>query len=165
MAIKKFSALISLRCNLPQSTATHNYWTPQDTLRLTQTKNYNHNSLAAPLSQFYPAHKRSVVEAETIIAKTKQQNQTTQKHRILILDNQVSVQKKRVTERKAFPHCTATTLETAHDRLTHRWHWDFGIPHVTHASHTSLSLQRMILVHELRQFKGESSVMDTQPYV
>ncbi|XP_003372898.1 hypothetical protein Tsp_10455, partial [Trichinella spiralis] len=37
------------------------------------------------------------------------------------------------------------TLETAHDRLAHRWHWDFGIPHVTHASHTSLSLQRMIL--------------------
>ncbi|KAL1244061.1 hypothetical protein TSPI_00668 [Trichinella spiralis] len=41
------------------------------------------------------------------------------------------------------------TLETAHTVL-----------------HTvGIGILRMILVHELRQFKGESSVMDTQPYV
>ncbi|XP_003374234.1 hypothetical protein Tsp_12116 [Trichinella spiralis] len=56
------------------------------------------------------------------------------------------------------------TLETAHDRLAHRWHWDFGIPHIAHASHTSLVSERMIPVHEHRRFKGDSSVMDTQPY-
>ncbi|KRX15518.1 hypothetical protein T07_11878 [Trichinella nelsoni] len=58
---------------------------------------------------------------------------------------------------------STTTLETAHDRLAHRWHWDFGIPHIAHAFHTSLESQRTILVHEHRQFKGDSSVMDTQP--
>ncbi|KRY05509.1 hypothetical protein T12_7007 [Trichinella patagoniensis] len=31
--------------------------------------------------------------------------------------------------------------------------------------HTSLKSERKILVHERRQFKGDSSLMDTQPYV
>ncbi|XP_003374277.1 conserved hypothetical protein [Trichinella spiralis] len=64
-----------------------------------------------------------------------------------------------------FTAIAARTLATAHDRLAHRWHWDFGLPPIAHASHTSLSSERMILVHEHRRFKGDSSVMDTQPYV
>ncbi|KRX80027.1 hypothetical protein T06_16504 [Trichinella sp. T6] len=57
------------------------------------------------------------------------------------------------------------TTETAYDRLAHRWHWDFGIPPIAHASHTSFAYQRMNQLHEHRQFKGDSSLMDTQPYV
>ncbi|KRZ81253.1 hypothetical protein T08_12866 [Trichinella sp. T8] len=58
-----------------------------------------------------------------------------------------------------------TILETAHDRLAHRGLSDFGMPSIAHASHTNLAYQRLIILHEHRQFKGDSSLMDTQPYV
>ncbi|XP_003374276.1 conserved hypothetical protein [Trichinella spiralis] len=57
----------------------------------------------------------------------------------------------------------ARTLETAHDRLAHRWHWDFGLPPIAHASHTSLSSQRMILVHQLPIFN--EVMYELQPYM
>ncbi|KRX51236.1 hypothetical protein T06_416 [Trichinella sp. T6] len=37
------------------------------------------------------------------------------------------------------------------------------MPSIAHASYTSLAYQRMIQLHEHRQFKGDSSLMDTQP--
>ncbi|KRX30641.1 hypothetical protein T06_13999 [Trichinella sp. T6] len=37
------------------------------------------------------------------------------------------------------------------------------MPSIAHASYTSLAYQRMNQLHEHRQFKADSSLMDTQP--